>query len=157
MTFQYRIRSKYEDDRWRLRIRFCQALILNAVDGWCRTDVPFPVRKLVACCLHLFSKRCDLSTLSESRTCQQLVSIARDATAEYFTEWPHRSRDDAALLIDAMERILLEAKHHWRDNGLTSLSAETVVAMLVNEIVNQQFVVFHHKESTARDINHWGI
>lgn len=157
MTLQYRIRSKYEDDRWRQRIRLCCMLILESIDEWCKSDLRFPVDDCVRCGLHLFSKRCDLEAISEHQVKLQLLSLSLDCRAEFVTEWPRRTDADFFTLVDSMSQVLRNAEDAWESNGITALSAEDVTGQLVDEIVGKQFVVFHRTETTRRDANHWGI
>lgn len=157
MTLQYRIRSKYEDDRWRQRARICALLLLDAVEEWCKSDLSFAVDDCVRCCLHLFSKRCDLDAISERHVKNQLLSASLIGREEYAAEWPCRTDADYSAISESMSQVLHEAVVKWESDGVGSLRADDVAGQLLDEIIGQQFVVFHHTETTRRDINHWGI
>ena len=157
MTLQYRIRPKYEDDRWRHRIRICNLLILESVDEWCNSDLKFATEDCVRCSLHLFSKRCALTGIREHGVKSQLLSESFDCRKEYAMEWPRRTDADCSSLVGSMSQVLLDAEAQWECSGIGTLSVEDVAGQLVDEIVAHQFVVFHRTETTRRDTNHWGI
>lgn len=157
MTLQYRIRSRYHDERWRKRIRLCNELILQTTDMWCRDDADYPTQQVVARILYLFSPRCEPNNLSNPHLLKRLKEIVGAPTHEYESTWPKRPRSAAQELIHSLITILDDAVHAWTDGGLHDPVIETVVQQIVDEIVGRQYVIFHHKETTRRDNNHWGI
>lgn len=155
MTLQYRIRSKYEDEKWQQRIYLCNNLLLEAIDQWCRADAEFPTRNIVAGVLYLFSPRCYPFGPSPYRLCEQLSEVV-SPEAEYQLTWPNRDESQSAELIAALSMGVTRAVDLW-NAGRDRPSSVELTEYLVGEIVAFQYVVFHHYETTLRDINHWGI
>jgi hypothetical protein len=156
MTLQYRIRSKYEDEKWKHRIYLCDHLLLDAIDQWCRSDAEFPIRDIVAGVLYLFSPRCRPFELSKYRLPEQLRAVAKSPEDEYRLTWPRRDESQGAELIAALSTGVTRAVELWGVGRDRPTGAE-LAEYLVGEIVALQYVVFHHYETTRRDINHWGI
>ncbi len=158
MTLQYRIRSKYEDDCWRQRVQLYEGVISAIFDRWCRSDADFPVTAFATGTLFLFSPRCD----PENTTVSQLVEfiLGKDVTVpelEYSATWPKRPLSDGQRLIDAITGITVGAIQAWENDCVDQEQLNSLPVQIVTEIVGQQYVVFHHKETTRRDFNHWGI
>ena len=157
MTLQYRIRPKYEDQRWQHRVTLCGKLLLETIDRWCLTDAQFPVRSVVAGVLYLFSPRCDPYQLPSHRLCEWLANVVETPEREYQLAWPHCEESQAEAAVLSLTAILDEAVELWTDRGIKSPSAGAMAQRIAEEIVAQQYVVFHHYESTCRDINPFGI
>ena len=157
MTLQYRIRSKYEDQLWGQRVYLCEQLLADAYDRWCRSDEDFPVRRVVAGVLFLFSLRCEPFEMSPYRLCERLANIVGTPEDEYRLTWPKRDESQGAELITALSTGVTRAVELWSDGGNKGPSGIELAEYLVGEIVAGQYVVFHHCETTRRDINHWGI
>lgn len=157
MTLQYRIRSKYEDELWRQRVYLCEKLLEEAYDKWCRSDDPFPTTSFVAGVLYLFSPRCDPYRISPHRVNRQVAEVVDAPEVEYHLTWPKREPEQAAALVAALTGIMNEAIQSWEQPDSEVAAGGSVSKRLVEEIVTQQYVIFHHKETTRRDLNHWGI
>lgn len=157
MTLQYRIRSQHEDDKWRQKIQLCYALILQVTDEWCRSDYDYPTQNVVACVFSIFSPETKPDDLAKHELFEYLLNLVGDPTSEYAKVWPQREPTFSQELIHALTTILDDATLSWADSGLQNPTIESVVQLIVNEVVHQQFVIFHHWESTCRDNNHWGI
>lgn len=157
MTLQYRIRPRYEDERWRQRVDLCDRLVSEAIDGWCRSEAEFPTRDIVAGVLYLFSPRCEPSGLTPYRLGERLGEIAESPENEYRRAWPRREESQGHALIASLSAIIAGAVESWADRGVAASSSRDLVERLAEEIVAQQYVIFHHDQTTRRDINHWGI
>jgi hypothetical protein len=157
MTLQYRIRSKDEDERWRQRIYLCDKLLRDAIDWWCRTDSVFPTYDVVGSVLYLFSPRCDPFELSPYRLVERFGGIIGTPETEYRLAWPRRSTAEADSLIAALAAIVAGAVRTWIERGVGDPSTGEVADRLAEEIVARRYVSFHHRETTRRDVNHWGI
>jgi hypothetical protein len=157
MTLQYRIRSKWEDELWRHRIYLCDKLLQDCLDQWCRSNAPFPIRIVVTDVLYLFSPRCYPFSLAQYQLAEQLAGLVASAENEYRMTWPERDEPEGVALIASLTGIVTRAVESWSDRGLGSLSSGEVAEQLAAEIVARQYVVFHHNETTKRDLNHWGI
>ncbi len=154
MTLQYRIRSKFEDEQWRDRVLLCRKLLLQYVDAWCRSDSEFPVETFLSKTLFLFSPRCLIHRLKLAELLERGLTTS---TEEYLATWPHRRNDSASMLIDSLNAIVKSAAKEWDANGFSELTIDFVVEMLVKEITGLHYVVFHHRQTTSRDCNHFGI
>lgn len=157
MTLQYRIRSKYEDERWRHRVFLCENFLLETIDYWCRTDAAFPTNAVVAGILYLFSPRCDPFQLSPQRLRERLGELAGVPEKEYRLTWRQREASQAEALIASLGAIIAEAVESWIEHGIAEPSSSSIAQRIAEEIVAQQYVVFHHYQATRRDINPWGI
>ena len=157
MTLQYRIRSKYQDQLWRQRVYLCEQLVVDAYDRWCRSDEDFPIQCVVAGALFLFSPRCEPFEMSPYRLCERLATLASTPENEYRLTWPKRDESQSAELIAALSMGVTRAVELWREGSDRGPSSVELAEYLVGEIVARQYVVFHHCETTRRDINHWGI
>jgi hypothetical protein len=157
MTLQYRIRSKYEDQRWWHRAQLCAEFLLSSIDRWCRSDAEFPIQPVIAGMLYLYSPRSDPDQFSQHGLCAQLSEIVRMPQAEYRLTWPGREEAHGEALIVALTKILAEAVQSWTDRGIEDPSSETVAKRVIEEMMEQQYVVFHHYQTTRRDLNPWGI
>jgi hypothetical protein len=157
VTLQYRIRSKYQDQLWRQRVYLCEQLVADAYDRWCRSDEDFPNQRVVAAALFLFSPRCTPFELSPYRLCPRLATVTGTPEDEYRLTWPKREESESAELIAALSTGVTRAVELWRDGRDKGPSSVELAEYLVGEIVARQYVVFHHYETTRRDINHWGI
>jgi hypothetical protein len=146
MTLQYRIRSKYQDQLWRQRVYLCEKLVADANDRWCRSDEDF-----------LFSPRCEPFEMSPHRLCERLDTIAGTPEDEYRLSWPKRDESQSAELIAALSMGVTRAVESWSEGSDKGPSSVELAEYLGGEIVARQYVVFHHCETTRRDINHWGI
>lgn len=155
MTLQYRIRSKYEDRLWRQRVYLGEQLVLDAFDRWCLSDAEFPTRSVVAGVLYLFSPRCDPFKLSPYRLGERLGGVVGTPAEEYRATWPGRTEAQGRALIDALTAGIETAVSSWDGGG--GPSCGSLAEGAVGEIVAQQYVVFHHCETTRRDTNPWGI
>ncbi len=76
---------------------------------------------------------------------------------EYTSTWPTRDLSEAQKLIASIDTILTNAVTEWTAGSLMRPPIELVVQQIVDEIVDQRYVIFHHKQTTSRDNNHWGI
>ena len=157
MTLQYRIRSKYQDQLWRQRVYLCEQLVSDIYDRWCRSDEDFPVRRVVAGVLYLFSPRCEPFVVSPYLLCERLSNTIGEPEDEYRLTWPRHEESQSAELIAALSSGITKAVEVWSEGGDNGPSSIELAEYLVGEIVALQYVVFHHCESTRRDINHWGI
>ncbi len=134
---------------------FCAALLVHYSERWCNgTVAEFPVSGIVSRLLFLFSSRCEVH-----RTNLQTLLTRTDsgASQEYLETWPHRTQSVGLHLIDLLEDILENAVHNWEAIGFMEQPHDVVVQELVDTIVSEQYVIFHHHETTSRDRNHWGI
>jgi hypothetical protein len=156
VTLQYRIRSKYQDQLWRQRIYLCERLLSDAIDRWCLSDGEFPKQPVVAGVLYLFSPRCEPLELSSHRLCERLGKVIGTPEEEYRMTWPRREEPQGQALIASLSVIVVDAVESWCGRGVEPSSVR-LAESLVEEVVAQQYVVFHHCETTRRDINHWGI
>ncbi len=155
MTLQYRIRSKYEDENWRQRIIHSNEMLLYYLNQWCAdSSCVFPVTEVVSRLLFLFSPRCMVYQTNLRALLSRTIFVPMD---EYRATWPNRSLGAATQLIDTLEQILEDAIREWEINGFSNLLHTDVIDRIVIEIVAQQYVVFHHNQTTRRDLNHWGI
>jgi len=155
MTLQYRIRSKYEDENWRQRIFHSNEMLLHYTNAWCTdSNSVFPITELVSRLLFLFSDRCLLHQTNLDALLNHTISTPAD---EYRSTWPNRSDSAAQDLTDLLVQTLEDAVEEWEFNGFSNLPHTDVTDRLVGVIVDQQYVVFHHYETTRRDLNHWGI
>jgi hypothetical protein len=157
VTLQYRIRSKYEDDIWRQRVYLCEQLAAEEYDAWCRSTERLPETTYVASLLFLFSPRCDPFTLRPYHLAQQLASLVQSPEREYELTWARRPPAKANELIEALRACLTKAERLWEQARGPSQCSAGLASQIVDEIVGQQYVVFHHFETTRRDANHWGI
>ena len=155
MTLQYRIRSKFEDENWRERCIHCLELLLHYSEHWCKEcENQFPVAEFVSRLLFLFSRRCAL----HQTTVRTLLSRPNsDPMEEYRTTWPQRSEEMGQELVGLLQEIVEDAISEWESAGFSKRPHSVVVDQIVAAIVHQQYVVFHHNQTTRRDINHWGI
>ncbi len=151
MTLQCRVRSLSDDRGWQQRVRLSRCLLAETVDWWCRTGSDFPVDCTVAGVLYVFSPRCDPFSVSETRVRQNLCNVVGTPDSEYSLAWPHRADCERLSLIDAISRILSDAVQRWDRGGLSDSPIELVNQQIVDEIVIQRYVVFHHNETTRRD------
>jgi len=155
MTLQYHIRSKYEDENWRQRIFHSNEMLLHYTNDWCtNSNCVFPVTEIVSRLLFLFSPRCLLHQTNLRALLNHTISTP---VVEYRATWPNRSDSAAKNLIDLLVKILEDALEEWEPNGFSNLSHIDVTDRLVGVIIDQQYVVFHHNQTTRRDLNHWGI
>lgn len=106
--------------------------------------------------LYLFSPRCQPYDVSPYRLCARLTDLIGSAEEEYRRTWPRRTDAEAGALIASLTDPLKWAVERWSDGG-EEPSCVALAEKLVREIVAQQYVVFHHYETTRRDNNHWGI
>lgn len=157
MTLQYRIRSKHEDETWRERVYLCDKLLLEAVDEWCRSDDEFPARGVVAGVLYLFSPRCYPFELSPYRLRERLGEIVGTPEDEYRRAWPRRNVSECAGLVASLFGIVADAVESWYLRGVGDPPSGWLAERLAEEIVARRYVIFHHYETTRRDLNHWGI
>jgi hypothetical protein len=152
MTLQYLTRPMWEDREWQQRIRLFHCLLLETVDWWCRTDEKFPVDHIVAFVLYLFSPRCQPFRLSEVKKMrEQLDGIVGTSAVECSLTWPRWSDWRKSNLIDTISRVLSEATARWDDGQMSDPSIEMTCWQIVDQIVAQKYVVFHHYHTTKRD------
>ncbi len=151
MTLQYRRRPMREDREWQQRIRLSKCLLLETVDWWCQNESEFPITGTVASVLYLFCPRCKPFDVAETRIRQFLLSIVESPTAEYSKTWPHRTDAQESELIDTISRILSDAVGRWNDGSLLDPPIEMVNREIVDQIVVQRYVIFHHNQTTRRD------
>ena len=156
MTLQYRIRSKFEDDLWRQRVYLCERLVYEAVDQWFLSGGVFPTQLLVAAVLYLFSPRCYPYELSPYRLVERLGKLSGTSEEEYRQAWPRWSEAEGQALLASLSALVENAVSLWTA-GDEDWSSGKLAERLVDEIVAKQYVVFHHTETTRRDVNHWGI
>lgn len=157
MTLQYRIRPKYEDERWRQRVYLSETLLSDAIDQWCRSGTEYPVWGVVARILYLFSPRCEPFNLSPYRLYEWLGQIVGTPEHEYQLAWPRRPASQGRALITSLSTIMVGAVQSWTDHGLGNSSSKGLAEQLAAEFVAQKYVVFHHCQTTRRDPNPWGI
>jgi len=157
VTLQYRIRSKYQDQLWRQRVYLCQQLLSDAYDRWCRSDEAFPLRGVVAGVLFLFSPRCEPFEMSPYRLCERLIGVVGAPEDEYRMTWPQRDESQGTELIAVLSMGVTRAVELWGEGDDKGPSSVELAEKLVREVVAQQYVVFHHYETSRRDVNHWGI
>lgn len=157
MTLQYRIRPKHADQVWRQRVYLCEQLFAEAYERWCHSDGDFPTRSVVAAVLYLFSPRCSPFDLFHHRLGERLAGTVGLPEDEYRSTWPKRNEAQAAELIAAMSRGVELAAELWSEGNEAGPSAVALADFCVSEIVARQYVIFHHYETTRRDLNHWGI
>ncbi len=151
MTLQYRTRSTFEDNIWQERVRLSNCLLMECVDVWCRSDADFPTDEVIASILYLFSPRCYSLGVSECRLREYLVGIVGTPAHEYSATRPQHGENQRSKLIDALSRIVGNALIQWGEGTLLDPSIETVNRQIVEEIVEQQYVIFHHYHTTRRD------
>jgi hypothetical protein len=141
----------WEDRKWQQRVRLSNCLLLEAADWWCRTDSEFPVDGIVASVLRVFSPKFDPFGVSETGLRQHFLDTVGKSTAEYSLTWPHRADSQRSELIDTISRILSDAVNRWKDGGLSDPPIEMVNQQIIDQIVAQQYVMFHHNQTTRRD------
>jgi hypothetical protein len=141
----------WEDREWQQRARLCSCLLLETVDWWCRTHSEFPVDRIVAAVLRLFSPRCDPFEVPENSVRQTLLDVVGTPAAEYSQTWPHRADAKGCELIASLSRILADAVNRWDEGSLDNPSVEMVSQQIIDEIVAQEYVTFHRNQTTRRD------
>jgi hypothetical protein len=151
MTLQYRVRSMEEDRNWQQRIRLSCCLLLDAVDWWCRADADFPLDFTVASVLYLFSPRCNPFDLSEIGVRSSLLETVGTPTDEYSQTCPRRTDDQRSKLINTISSIVSGAIKRWDEGSFLDPPIEMVNQQIVDQLVAQQYVIFHHHETTQRD------
>ncbi|MFN0052143.1 MAG: hypothetical protein ACKV0T_08125 [Planctomycetales bacterium] len=151
MTHQYRTRSLWEDRQWQRRIDLSDALLLQTVDWWCRCDAEFPISGVVAAVLRLFSPRCIPDKMVEPGLRESLLAIVDTPANEYRTTWPKRPECQQIQLVERLTEIVSNAVNAWATGSIHEPMIESVNQELVDQIVDQQYVIFHHTETTRRD------
>jgi hypothetical protein len=112
---------------------------------------------VVAGILYLFSPRCEPLELSPYRLCEWLGRIVGTPEEEYQLAWPRRAESQGHALIASLSAIIAGAVKLWGDHGVGNPSSGVLAEQLAEEIVAQKYVIFHHCQTTRRDLNHWGI
>ena len=156
MSLQYRVRSRYDDEKWRYRNYLCEVLLSNAINDWCLTGNEFPISSVVAKVVHLFSPASDVRDVSAAGLEEYLAANVVDPCDEFLFAWPNRDASGCAKLVGGLTRIVNEAVEILSQNGTLSLSARAITERLADEVVARQFVVFHRYETTSRDNNFHG-
>ena len=151
MTLQYSPRSMWEDRKWWQRVRLCKCLLIETADWWCRSDEEFPISDTVTAVLYLFSPRADPLSISESNLRSFLTTVVQDAGDEYALAWPSRAENLCTPLIDAISKIIGDAERAWTSGSMVDPSIEMVNQQVVDTVVEQKYVVFHHNQTTRRD------
>ena len=151
MTLQHQLRSLWEDRLWQRRIALSNSLLLETVDWWCRSDSDFPVAETVAGILHLFSPRCSPDDLRATGIREHLPGLVRTPDIEYSQTWPKRTDVEKNTLIAALTEVLSTAVDSWTTGGLHDPTIDSVNRQITSLIVAEQYVVFHHKQTTRRD------
>ena len=141
------------DDRiWQQRIRLSNCLLLECVDWWCGSDGNFPTDEVLASVLYLFSPRCYPLGVSENGLRKSLQDIVGSPTSEYSKTWPDRDEPQCDKLLGKLAEILDTAVHQWSEGTFLDPTIEAVNQQIVDEIVEQQYVIFHHYRTTRRDL-----
>jgi hypothetical protein len=65
---------------------------------------------------------------------------------------PHRTESCCTELVDALRLILDDAVIQWCNGSMLNPTIESVNQQLAGVIVAQRFVVFHHYQTTSRDV-----
>ncbi|HAH45840.1 hypothetical protein [Gimesia sp.] len=156
MTLQYRVRSQLEDQIWDRRIYLTERLLLDTIDFWVSSSDEFPSEAVIAVTLHLFSERCNPDKVNAQKILTRLQSLVDQPLKEYLLTWPKRTEEDGLSLIEDLQEIISSAVAVWEQQRNQSLSAQSVASQIVEQIVKQQYVVFHHHESTWRDKGGFG-
>jgi hypothetical protein len=150
MTLQYKTRDMGEDREWQQRIRLSRCFLLEAVDWWWRTDSEFPVDGTIASVLYVFSPRCNPFDVSETRVRQHLLNIVGTSSVEYSQTWPRHTDAQRLELVNAISHILRDAVERWNE-GTLEPTIEMVNQQIIDQIVAQKYVTFHHHHTTRRD------
>ena len=141
----------WEDRQWEQRVRLSNFLLLETVDWWCRSDSDFPVDDTITAVLHLFSPRCHPLGVPEHGLREYLRDRIGNPVTEYCLTWPKRGEREKCELIDTIAEIVRAAVCEWSNGSLVDPTVETVNQQIVDEIVAQQYVIFHHNQTTRRD------
>ena len=151
MTLQYRTRNMSEDRRWRERIRLSERLIINLVDCWCCENSEFPFSQAVAGILYLFSPRCPALDSPEVEILEGVFERIGTPQEEYRQTWPQRPEARGSELIASLSQILEDAVRQWSDVSMRAPTIESVAQQAADAISVQQYVIFHHCQTTRRD------
>ena len=152
MTLQHRRRNQWEDQTWRERIRLSNAFLTEVVDWWCRSDEDFPIDDVIAGILFLFSPRCYPLGMSDFELLEQVCEVVDSPSDEYSKTWPKRGDDQRTEMVEALSQILVEAVKNWNSGSLADPTIEGVNRLIVEQIIVRQYVVFHHYQTTKRDL-----
>ena len=140
------------DRAWQARVRLASCLLLETVDAWCRDGGEFPTEFTVASLMFLLSRRCQPDGINKTGLREHISGNVTTPAVEYEQEWPQRESSLADELIQSMSDILSAAVAQWDAGTLSEPSMENVTQRIVDEVVARQYVVFHHYESTRRDV-----
>jgi phenylpyruvate tautomerase PptA (4-oxalocrotonate tautomerase family) len=79
-----------------------------------------------------------------------LLNIVGTPTAEYSQTWPHREEVQKSELIDKISKILSDAVNKWNNSSL-ELPIELVNQQIIDQLVADKYVTYHHNQTTRRD------
>ncbi|WP_145211066.1 hypothetical protein [Gimesia alba] len=125
--------------------------MLDSIDDWARSDEDFPVKDVVSGILHLFSSRCEPESINDRQLQVYLHKHVESPEVEYSLTWPKRTATEGQELIDLISQTLSSAIAEWNHHGSHNLTVSSVLEQIVDQIMKQQYVVFHHHETTTRD------
>ncbi|WP_339735684.1 hypothetical protein [uncultured Gimesia sp.] len=156
MTLQHRIRSNYKDQTWNRKIYLTEKFLLDSIDDWARSEKEFPIKGVVSGILYLFSSRYEAESINDRQLKVYLQKHADSPEVEYSLTWPKQTASQGQELIDLISKILSSAIAEWSKHGSHGLTVTSVLEQIVDQIMKQQYVVFHHHETTIRDRGGFG-
>tara|TARA_R110002111_G_scaffold256979_3_gene324791 strand:- start:149536 stop:150021 length:486 start_codon:yes stop_codon:yes gene_type:complete len=156
MTLQHRNRSNFKDQIWNRKVYLTEKLLLDSIDDWAQSEEDFPIRDVVSGILHLFSSRYEPESINDQQLKVYLQKQADSPELEYFLTWPKRTAAEGQELIGLISQIVSSAIAEWSNHGSHSLTVTSVLEQIVDQIMKQQYVIFHHHETTLRDQGGFG-
>lgn len=152
MTLQHRYRSDLDDQIWNQKLNLTEKLLLDSIDDWAQFEEEFPIKDVVSGILYLFSSRSDSDNINAQQLKIHLQKHASSPEIEYSLTWPKRTVEEGQELIDCISMILIAAISEWSNHGIHSLTVTSVLEQIMTQIMKQQYVIFHHHETTTRDL-----
>ena len=73
-----------------------------------------------------------------------------NARRKYSRAWPQRTDAQRSELINTILRIVSESVNRW-NGGFLDPSIEMANQQVIDQLVAQKYVVFHHNQTTRRD------
>lgn len=151
MTLQYRLRDMSADRRWQQCVTLAERLVVESLDLWCRGDEDFPKLTTVAAILYLFSSRCDPFRFPLQNVRQTVAAHVGSVSAEYHLNCPNGLAEQGTALVASLCEVLDSAISQWNQGSVVSPTAEAVVQKVVDLLIEHQYVIFYHHQTTRRD------
>jgi hypothetical protein len=146
MTLQYHKPLPYFDFDWGPRKSLAVRFLSGVCDAWCRADDrPFPVRRVVAVLIHVFSPRFSADPKDAwRRSIPDWLESVADPETEFAATWPHRPDDGRSILLD-LDEVIRRAAESWNSSDPAGQpSAEKVVHDFVDVLVARRLVTICH-------------